>query len=109
MRVYSIAFHYAKGIAQHHICRLSRHSRKAEQIFHRMGYLAAKISYDTLAGSTDIFGLVAVEASRLDVLLQFFLTDSCEVINTTVLAEKVFRHYIDALVGTLRCKLRRNE
>src|SRR5450759_3907511 len=109
MGVYGIAFHYAKGIAQHHIGGLSRHSRKAKQIFHRMRYLAAIFSYDTLAGGPDVFGLVAVEASRLYILLQFFLADSCEIFNTAVLAEKIFRHYIDAFVGTLGCKLRRDE
>ena len=98
-----------KGIAQYYICGLACNTWQREEILHRAGYLSSVNLNYALPGSTDIFGLVAIETRRLDILFKLFLAGCGVVSRCGIFLKEVLRNDVDTLIGTLGRELGRDQ
>src|SRR5689334_16446573 len=109
MRIYNEAFDDTKGIAEHDIGRLSRHSCKTEQPCHGARYLSIVFSENALTSCTDILRLVSIKSCRANILLKLLLADRCEIFHTPIFLTELLCYPVHALIGALGRELSGDE
>ena len=89
------------GVAEDDVGGFAADAGEFDELVHIVRHLAVVVICDGLAGGFDIFGLVAEEAGRFDVL--FELLGGClgVICGRAIFFEQVFGDDIDPLVGAL--------
>src|SRR6266568_4172524 len=95
--------------SQHHVCRLSRHSRQREQLIHLIGNFAAELLHHLASGPHNGLRLVPEESRSDDHRLQFLRLNLRQRSRCRILLEQRRGHHIYPHVRTLRRKNRRNQ
>src|SRR5215831_12961824 len=96
-------------MAEHHVRRLSTYSRQANEILHRVRHVAAMVLNDLGGHAKKRSRFRSKESGRLNLRFEFGRGGFRERCRVWVPLEKARGYLVDAFVGALRGKDRRNE
>lgn len=99
----------AKCVSENYICRFSSNAAERQQIFHPGGDLAAVNFDDPFASRLNVLCLVAIKARRVNVLLEFGLSDIDEILRAAILSKQRCSNDIDPQIGALCRKNSRDQ